>query len=87
MPYAPLRLSFAVVALAAALTAFLVTKPKIEEVNSALTSTRDNLTKSQEAERKASAEAKSNKSAREEAERQLAATKEERDGAVTRVQQ
>ncbi len=71
--------------LAAALTAFLVTKPKIDEVNIALTSTRDNLTKMTEAERKAASEAKANKAAREESERQLASTKEERDGAVTRA--
>lgn len=71
--------------LAAALTAFLVTKPKIEEINVALTSTRDDLTKSKDAERKSSAEAKAAKAAKEEADKQLAVTKEERDGLATKA--
>lgn len=71
--------------LGAALTVFLVTKPKIEEINTSLTSTRDQLTKSQEAERKASADAKASKAAKEEADKQLAVTKEERDGATAKA--
>ena len=71
--------------LAAALTAFLVTKPKIEEINVALTSTREDLAKTQEAERKASADAKASKAAKEEADKQLASTKEERDGLAVKA--
>ena len=63
--------------LAAALTAFLITKPKVEEINTTLASTRDQLSKSQESDRKNTAEAKANKAAKEEAEKQLAGTKEE----------
>jgi len=71
--------------LGAALTAFLVTKPRIEEINTALTSTRDSLAKSQAAETKSAGEAKAAKAAREETEKQLAVTKEERDAATAKA--
>lgn len=70
--------------LAVALTSFLYTKPKIEDINASLIATKDSLDKSQQAERKATADAKAAKAAREESEKQLAVTKEERDAAVTK---
>lgn len=66
--------------LAAALTAFLITKPKVEEINAALTSTRSDLSKSQDAEKKASADAKAAKAAKEKADKELASTTEELNG-------
>lgn len=63
--------------LAAALTAFLITKPKVEEINGVLSSTRGELAKSQESDKKAQADAKASKIAKVEADKQLASTKEE----------
>ncbi len=55
--------------------AYFVTKPAVENINAVLADTKSNLNKSQEAERKSAADAKTAKAGKEVAERELAETK------------